>query len=296
MISLLPPRSSTLILGLLMIMTSCTPPGPKPSWTVQDLYEYGQRYMEKKDYLRALEAFRIITLNYPTSDMVDDALYNLGEAHRLLKEYPVAAVTYRRLIRDFPQSPYAPDAQYNMAVSIFEQSSPVALTQDKTYEAIRELQIFLDEYPDSEVALKAQELLQKCFDKLAEKDYRIGHLYFKLKDWEAARLYFHELVAEFPSSSWATPARFEIAESYAQEKNWQDALMQFEVFLELYPKHELAPKASLRLDEIKSQLAQQSPEAPEGADRTKTAADRMKTTTDRPSKGPGARPSESSTP
>ena len=242
-------------------LVGCVPPGPTSEWTVEDLYEYGQRRYEDENFLRSMEAFRIITLNYTTSDLIDDAMFLLGESHRQMKEYPIAAVTYRRLIRDFPQSPYADDAQYNLARSVFEQSSGVSHTQDKTFEAIRELQIFLDEYPDSEVAPDAQNLLQECLDKLAEKDYQIGHLYFRLQDWEAARLYFTELIDEFPSSKWAIPARYEIGESFAREENWDDAVMNLQVFLELYPDHELAPAVKERLREI----VPKSSSAPENA-------------------------------
>ncbi|MBT5873416.1 MAG: outer membrane protein assembly factor BamD [Candidatus Latescibacteria bacterium] len=235
---------------ILIALIGCAPPSPTSEWLVDDLFEYGQRNYEDENYLRAMEAFRIITLNYTTSDLIDDAMFNLGEAHRQMKEYPIAAVTFRRLIRDFPQSPFADDSQYNLARSLFEQSSGVAHTQDKTFEAIRELQIFLDEYPDSEVAPDAQGLLQVCLDKLAEKDYQTGHLYFRLQDWESARLYFSELMDEFPSSKWSIPARYELSESYVKEESWDDAVLNLQVFLQLYPEHELVPAVKEMLKEI----------------------------------------------
>ncbi len=243
-------------------LTGCGPPRPTSEWEVVDLFDYGQRNFEGEDYLRSMEAFRIITLNYTTSDMIDDAMFYLGESYREMEEYPIAAVTYRRLMRDFPQSPYADDAQYNLARAVFAQSSSVDHTQDKTFEAIRELQVFLDEYPDSEVAPDAQRLLQECIDKLAMKDYQIGHLYFKLHDWNAARVYFTELIDEFPTSQWSIPARYELGESFAREENWNEAVMNLQVFLELYPEHELAPTVKDRLREIvpKSSIVPEKPD------------------------------------
>lgn len=284
-------RVSSFILCLAIVfLAGCTPPGPDADWAVKDLFEHGQRHMEKKNYVRAMEAYRIITLSHSTSDLVDDALFNLGETHRLLKEYPLAIVTYRRLIRDFPQSPYSDDAQYQMAVSIFNESSSVALTQDKTYEAIRELQIFVDEYPGSEVALQAQSLLQECLDKLAEKDYYVGHLYYKMKDWEAARLYFTEMLEEFPASPWAQLARYELAESYAREKKWEDAIVHYRVFLQLYPDHELAPRVDQRLEEVVAELARESPDTSVDAGGVKNTGDQVR------QKMTDPRPADSATP
>ena len=246
-------------LALLAVWSiGCTPPGPKSDWAAEKLYEFGQRHMEKKDWLQALEAFRMLTLNYPGSDLVDESLYYLGQAHEKINEYPVAVVTYKRLLRDFPQSPYADKAQYQLASSLFEQSSPVQLTQDKTFEAIRELQIFLDEYADSELAPKANELRQRCYDKIAEKDYKTGHLYLRMRDWESARLYFGEMIEEFPTSNWASVAQYEIAASYAGEKKWDDAIQRFTLFIQSYPGHVLWPEAKLQLEKLKLLAAGQS--------------------------------------
>ncbi|MYA76853.1 MAG: outer membrane protein assembly factor BamD, partial [Gemmatimonadetes bacterium] len=124
-------------------------------------------------------------------------------------------------------------------------------TQDKTFEAIRELQFFLQEYPDSEWSAEVHELLQECFDKVAEKDYRIGNLYYKLKDWEAARLYFGELLETYPMSNWASRAQYEIADSYAREGKYREAIEQFEIFIQSYPENERSAEAGKRLSELR---------------------------------------------
>lgn len=246
-------------LALLAVWSiGCAPISPKSDWTAERLYEFGQGSMEKKDWLRALEAFRMLTLNYSGSDLIDESLFYLGQAHEKINEYPVAVVTYKRLLRDFPQSPYADNAQYQLAWSLFEQSSAVQLTQDKTFEAIRELQIFLDEYADSELAPQANQLRQRCYDKIAEKDYKTGHLYLRLRDWEAARLYFGEMIEEFPTSNWAPIAQFEIAESYAREKKFEDAIQRFTLFIQSYPGHKLWPDAKLQLEKAKLLAAKPS--------------------------------------
>lgn len=272
--------SSVLLIGLLM--SGCAPPGIKKDWTVQQYYDYGMRRMEKKDCLRAIEAFQIVTLNFSGSDLVDDAQFQLGEAYLCTQEHPLAIVAYRKLLRDFPQSPYADRAQYKLALAIFKQSSPVALTQDKTYEAIRELQIFLDEYPESPMASEAKTLLQQCYDKLAEKDYKIGHLYFRMGDWEASRLYFGEMITEYPESRWVSHAQYEIAESYAKQGQWEKALVEFQTFLQRYPNHALMIKAKQRVEAAKQALTRQDNVTTDQANKARSSpkADRTRPATD----------------
>ena len=237
----------------LFVLPACSPPDFDPDWTAEELYDYGMERMEQEDWLDAMDAFRAITLSHSGNDIVDDALYHQGRMHIELEEYPLAVLVFRRLISDFPQSPYSDESQYQLAYATFLQSNPPHLTQDKTFEAIRELQYFLDVYPDSEWTVEVHELLQECFDKVAEKDYRIGNLYYKLKDWEAARLYFGELLETYPMSNWALRAQYEIAESYAKEGKYSEAIEQLEIFIQSYPENELSAEASKRLAELRTE-------------------------------------------
>ncbi len=250
------------ILLALFVLSACSPPDLDPAWTAEELYDYGMERVEQEDWLDALDAFRAITLSHSGSDIVDDALYHQGVTHIKLEEYPLAVVVFRRLITDFPQSPFSDESQYQLAYATFLQSNPPHLTQDKTFEAIRELQFFLDEYPDSEWSAEVHELLQECFDKVAEKDYRIGNLYFKMKDWEAARLYYGELLEMYPMSNWASRAQYEIAESYAREGKYREAIEQFDIFIQSFPGNELSEEAGKRLENLRSSYV----EAPAAGD------------------------------
>ena len=275
LVRLLPVRRIKMpVMGIflaLFVLPACSPPDFDPTWTAEELFDYGTQRMEQEDWLDALDAFRAITLSPSGNDIVDDALYYQGEAHIKLKEYPLAVVVFRRLISDFPQSPYADESLYKLAYATFLQSNPAHLTQDKTFEAIRELQFFLDQYPDSEWSAEVHALLQECFDKVAEKDYRIGNLYYKMKDWEAARLYFGELLEMYPMSNWASRAQYEIAESYAREGKYREAIEQFEIFIQSFPGNELSAEAGKRLESLRSNYVESSgpPEQSEPAEPAK---------------------------
>ncbi len=258
------------VLLVLFVQAACSPPDFDPGWTAEELYGYGTERMEQEDWLDALDAFKAITLSHSGSDIVDDALYYQGEAHIKLEEYPLAVIVFRRLLSDFPQSPYSDESQYKLAYATFLQSNPPHLTQDKTFEAIRELQFFLNEYPDSEWSAEVHALLQECFDKVAEKDYRIGNLYLKMKDWEAARLYLGELLERYPMSNWASRAQYEIAESYAREGKYREAMEQFEIFIQSFPENDLSEEAGKQLERLRSLYAEPSgaEAGPDSADST----------------------------
>jgi len=244
-------------------VAACSPPTIDPTWSADELYDFGMQKIEDEDWLDALDAFRALTLSHSGSDIVDDALYYQAEMHVKLKEYPLAVLIYRRLINDFPQSPFSDESQYKMAYATFLQSNPPHLTQDKTFEAIRELQYFLEEFPDSKWSAEVHDLLQECFNKVSEKDYRIGNLYFKMKDWDAARLYYKELIESYPMSSWASQAQYDMAESFAREGRIGEAIEQFELFLMSFPENERTDEARERLEALRQVYTQPDVEAEE---------------------------------
>ena len=102
-------------------------------------------------------------------------------------------------------------------------------------------------------------LLQECFDKVAEKDYRVGNLYYRLKDWEAARVYFKDLLEVYPMSSWASQAQFEIADSYARQGKIKEAIEQFNIFIQSYSENELSETAIKRLEALERDFSASSP-------------------------------------
>ena len=238
---------------------SCSAPDINPNWAADELYDFGLARIAEEQWMEALDAFRAITLSHSGSDIVDDALYHQGEMHIKLEEYPLAVLVFQRLISDFPQSPFSDESQYKLAYATFLQSNASHLSQDKTFEAIRELQFFLEEYPESEWSSEVHELLQECFDKVAEKDYRVGNLYYRLKDWEAARVYFKDLLEVYPMSSWASQAQFEIADSYARQGKIKEAIEQFNIFIQSYSENELSETAIKRLEALERDFSASSP-------------------------------------
>jgi hypothetical protein len=63
-------------------------------------------------------------------------------------------------------------------------------------------------------------------------------------------------------TSWASKAQYDIAESYAREEKWEEAIEQYSIYVQSYFDEELQEKARIRLEEIKLYYA----EEPKGLD------------------------------
>ena len=175
-------------------------------------FERGKGEFDRGDYLAAIEDLKAYVEQYPGTENTDDALFYLGQAYFKTKDYTLASGQYDRLIRDFPASPLHPDALFMLARCDDLQSRPAPLDQTETTRAIGRYKDFLDLYPESPHAQEAKQRLDALNDRLAEKRWRNGRLYYRLKHDDAAAYYFRALIEEHPESRWANESRLILAE------------------------------------------------------------------------------------
>ena len=134
--------------------------------------------------------------------------------------------------------------------------SPKAeLDQSHTQKAMEELKNFLDDYPQSDKREPALELLNKCRTKLAKKAYKAGYLYYKMKHYSGATMYFKLVLDEYQDTEWSKPARFYSAEAMYKEKKYDQAQEEYQNFLQDFPQDELTKKVNKRLEKITKILA-----------------------------------------
>lgn len=99
---------------------------------------------------------------------------------------------------------------------------------------------------------------------------------FKANDMPSARVNLTQFVEQHPSHDLVANARYWIGETYYSEKNYEQAILEFQEVIKLYPKKEKAPAAMLKqalafkaLKDVKStryvlnRLAQEYPKTDE---------------------------------
>ncbi len=162
---------------------------------------------DRGDYLDAIPDFKAYIEQYPGTDQTDDALYYLGEAYIHEKDYALASAQFDRLLRDFPTSPLQADALFELARCDDSQSHAAPLDQTETQRALGRYNQFVDQYPDHPRSADARARIRVLRDRLAEKAFRAGRLYYKLRQDAAAQITLDGVIAEYPESRWATEAK-----------------------------------------------------------------------------------------
>lgn len=159
-----------------------------------------------KDWLESKKEFDIIKLQFPESEMADDAYFYLAEVDFQKGEYIVATYGYNSLRRAFPNSPHAEKAAFQSAVCYYKLSPPLEREQTYTTQAIQALMEFQTYYPKDSLTEKAGTFISELRNKLAEGELIKVDYYFTSFSYRAALIYINKVLDEYPD----TPS-FELA-------------------------------------------------------------------------------------
>ncbi|MBI2922749.1 MAG: outer membrane protein assembly factor BamD [Planctomycetes bacterium] len=105
------------------------------------------------------------------------------------------------------QSAWAPKARYFLAISWIAMHTGTVYDSAPLRNARRNLQAYLDDYPNSDDIESVHARMRDLDEKQAEKDFRTADHYRGRSRWRAARVYFKEVVRLYPLTTWADKAR-----------------------------------------------------------------------------------------
>jgi outer membrane protein assembly factor BamD len=88
---------------------------------------------------------------------------------------------------------------------------------------------------------------QRQQPKTPEEYLQSGDRLLDRKNERQARVYYQQLLEQFPDSEYKAQAQFNIAETLYREKNYLEARFEYQKFLELYPTHPLASRAQFQV-------------------------------------------------
>jgi outer membrane protein assembly factor BamD len=253
---------ASVIVSVLALVAGCAardssviPPGTTDA--DQYLFERGQEELQKRNWAAAREYFRQIVDNYPQSKYRPDAKLAIGDTYigeDTSESLVLAANEFREFLTFYPTHPRADYAQFRLAVSYAKQMLPPDRDQTATRETIKELQTFLERYPNSPLVPEAQKLLREAKDRLSESSYRVGLHYFRIKWYPGAIDRFREVLKNDPEFTHRDAVYYHLAEALVRsdKKNIPEALPYYERLLAEFEQSEYLDDAKKRIAELKN--------------------------------------------
>jgi outer membrane protein assembly factor BamD len=225
------------------------------------LFDRGQEELKERRWLRAREFFRQIVDNYPQSPFRPDAKLAVGDSYigeDTAESLLLGVNEFREFLTFFPTNPRADYAQYRLAFAYSEQMLAADRDQTATRDTIKELQVFLDRYPNSALVPDARKLMRQAQDRLSESGYRIGLTYYRMRHYLGAIDRFREVLKLDPEYTARDAVYFHLAESLLaigkqspDKSKAAEALPYYERILQEFEQSQYMEDARKRIAELK---------------------------------------------
>lgn len=200
--------------------------------TSREHFEYAMRFFKKKNWTKAQEEFALVTYKYSGSDVADDAQFYIGECYYNLKDYVTAAAEYDRLVTAYPKSDWVEMGMYRLVLCYYELSPGYALDQKFTLDAVNAIQNFLDLFPNSERRGEVEKYFTEIKTKLAKKHFESAHIYRRLGEYEAAIVYYDQVITDYYDGPYVAPAHYWKGYCYYKIKDFAKARLVLTRFIE----------------------------------------------------------------
>jgi len=154
----------------------------------------------------AIEIFTKVIENSNYGPFAPKAQYKLGLVLKSLMRYYEAEEAFNKVISTYPDSEWVEAAKFQIAACRASLSKGSDYDQEATREAKEKFEEFAQEHPDAVLSRDAEANINQLKEKEAESAYNIGRFYEKQKAWEAARVYYNDVVNNYSASPWAAKA------------------------------------------------------------------------------------------
>ena len=212
------------------------------------LYQLAKCYGYQKNNNKKVQTLERFVNNYSKSAYLDDAEYDLAVTYHTQNDYSHAIVAYKEFIRKHPKSQYVRQVHTRLAQAYLNSDNPSM--------AISTYKYVVETYPGSQEAKDALANLENIyteegntsefFDYIRNKNMNISadrqdSIAFKAAenkynrgDCDGSIRACADYLRQFPNGSFAAKAHFYKAECEYGQKNYSDALKDYEAIIKKY--------------------------------------------------------------
>jgi outer membrane protein assembly factor BamD len=214
--------------------------------TFRQYYDKAMKFYDNKAWLSAARIFEEL---YPLAigtPMGDTILFLFADSYFQNRDYQMAAFHFRDYVRRYPGTERTELAALNSVKAMYQTSPEYNLDQFVTVLAIDEVNLFIQQYPNSSYIEECNKMLDALHNKLAKKDLEMLRMYYKTGRYEATQIMARNFMKIYSASKFAPETLFilvsnnyEFAKKSVESKRYiryKDCLEAFETLQLQYPE------------------------------------------------------------
>lgn len=210
------------------------------------IFAYAEKYYTNKEYYRAQTLYELVIPEARTTDMGRTAYYKYADCYYQQADYYLAGYYFKQFFKNNGFDPRAEDALFKSAMCKVNLSPIYSLDQTETIEAIDNLQLFMDKYPETEYKDTCNAIIDNLSLKLDKKKYEVAMLAYKTENYKAAAVLFDVCLEEFPRSQYKESILFhKLKSQYLLADNsiptkkverFEDTIKSYHIFVSAFPE------------------------------------------------------------
>jgi outer membrane protein assembly factor BamD len=159
---------------------------------------------------RAIDIYKKVVENAPFGRMAPEAQFRMGEALKKSERYDEAIDAFQKIVDDYRDSQFYDKAKYEVAYCAYKSSLRPAYDAAPTEKAVKAFREFTGDNSDIQLSQIAGITIQRLKDKGAEKSFETAKFYEGIKQYQAAVIYYKDILKRYPDSSFTPEARIKI--------------------------------------------------------------------------------------
>ncbi len=218
-----------LLIGIALLLGAAVAGGGYYLYNLEAILEgdfaRAEQLLEQGNHEEAERLFEKLYRHHPDFYLAERALFQSGEIRNLyLKKYHEALLAYLLVEKDYPDSPLAKKSLQQVA-DIYKHR--------------------LRDYPRAIIAY--QKLLDNGVEAGDQVQYEVADSYFRLNNFEQARIEFESLLKSYPESGLSAEAQYRVAVATSLEGDLKKAAEAFRLVNEKWPDSSYAVEARFGL-------------------------------------------------
>ena len=182
------------VIFFIIIISNCSSNNVSSQHKIQVNYDQGIDFYNNKKYSKAKESFQYVILNSSGSRLALESEFYLSESLYYLKEYEEALYGYDNYARSSQNLNLIERSRFRLSECAYNLAADYTKDQTTTLDAIDKIEIFLEDYPNSEYYLDIFPLKLDLQYRLVKKKYESAILYMKLQEYKSALVYLFDIL------------------------------------------------------------------------------------------------------
>ena len=211
----------------------------------------GQEAAASKDYLSALKYLEYVRSRYPYLDAAKEAELRIADLYFEREEYVEARDAYLNFVKLHPTYPKADYAAFRSALTHYKEipsdffllPPPEEKDQSEVRNALRAMQEFIRQYPQSKYLAEAEKTVADARRRLARHEMYVASFYAKRERWRAVANRLETVAAEYQGLGLDEEALFGLHDAYTRLNEKEKARKALEEIVARMPGTRAAERA-----------------------------------------------------